>query len=218
MKKHGQVSFTFDGEGASAPSLYFFEGELRSRGYLLIAGLDEVGRGPLAGPVVAGCVMLPPGHEIPGVNDSKKLSEAKRDRLCKVICREAQDYGVGIVEADEIDRINILEATKKAMLLAIEDLRYKPDHLLIDALTLNLNIAQTPLIKGDSRSASIAAASILAKVTRDRIMVGLSHRYPEYGFERHKGYGCESHMEAIRRHGPCPAHRRSFRGVVNKDG
>ena len=170
MSRKLQDGFDF-GEG-SLPSLYYFEETLAGRGFKLIAGLDEAGRGPLAGPVVAACVILKPGQVIPEVNDSKKLTEAQRDRLCTVICSGAHDFGVGIVEAGEIDRINILQAAKRAMLLAVEDLKSPPDYLLVDAMTLDINIPQNPLIKGDSRSASIAAASILAKTTRDRIMVG----------------------------------------------
>src|SRR3990172_4565115 len=205
MPQKRQESFTF-GEGL-APSLYFFEDDLTRRGFMRVAGLDEAGRGPLAGPVVAGCVILRPGQRIPGVNDSKKLTEARRDLLVTAICAGACDFGVGIVEAGEIDRINILQAAKKAMLLAVEDLKGPPDYLLVDAMTKDINIPQNPLIKGDARSASIAAASILAKTTRDRIMVGYSRKYPEYGFEGHKGYGCKTHLDALRKHGPCPIHR-----------
>lgn len=212
MSEKGQQNINF-GEGI-APSLYFFEGDLASRGYCLVAGIDEAGRGPLAGPVVAACVVLQPGGEtIPGLNDSKKLTSAERDRLCKAICGSCVDFGVGVVEADVIDSINILNATKKAMLLAIEDMKSPPDYLLIDAVSLNINIPQNPLIKGDARSASIAAASIVAKVTRDRIMLGHHSTYPVYGFSGHKGYGAKSHMDAIKEHGPCPIHRKSFRGV-----
>jgi len=213
MSRGRQGSLDFNNGEGESPSLYYFEGSLAGQGYCLVAGLDEAGRGPLAGPVVAGCVVLDPGVTIDGLNDSKKLTEAQRDRLCKRICESASDFGVGIVEAGEIDKINILEATKKAMLLAIEDMKRPPDYLLIDALTLAINIPQKPLIKGDSRSASIAAASILAKVTRDRIMVRAHELWPVYGFSGHKGYGCKSHMDAIKEHGPCPIHRMSFRGV-----
>jgi len=213
-KSEAQGSFGFDEREGSQPSLYYFEQDLYSRGYRLVAGLDEAGRGPLAGPVVAACVILPPGLEVPGVNDSKKLTEKKRDSLCELICRVAADFGVGVVGPEEIDRINILEATKMAMLMAISELKAPPDYLLIDALTLGMNIPQKPLIKGDSRSASIAAASIIAKTTRDRIMLGCHEKYPVYGFDGHKGYGARSHMEAIRKHGPCPIHRKSFRGVL----
>lgn len=213
--KNTELSFTFE-EGIM-PSLYFFELDMSGRGYLRVAGVDEAGRGPLAGPVVAGCVILKPGQTIEGVNDSKKLTERQRDTLCTTICSEALDFGVGIVEADEIDRINILQASKKAMLLAIEDLIHPPDYLLIDAMTLEINIPQKPLIKGDARSASIAAASIIAKTTRDRIMLGHHARYPQYGFDGHKGYGCKTHMEAIKKHGPCPIHRLSFKGVCTRE-
>jgi len=209
-----QGSFEFTEREGAEPSLYYFETDLRSRGYRLVAGLDEAGRGPLAGPVVAACVVLRPDVHIEGLNDSKKLTEKKRDALVKTICEAAMDFGVGVVEAAEIDRINILEATKKAMMLAVEDLRARPDYLIIDALTLPLDIPQKPLIKGDARSASIAAASILAKTTRDRLMAGWHDKYPEYGFDTHKGYGCRSHMDAIRKYGPCPIHRKSFRGVL----
>lgn len=197
------------------PSLYFFETDLISRGFMLVAGLDEAGRGPLAGPVVAGCVVLKPGQVIPAVNDSKKLTAGQRDKLCTAICAGVHDFGIGIVDAAEIDRINILQAAKKAMLLAIEELKSPPDYLLVDAMTLDINIPQNPLIKGDARSASIAAASILAKTTRDRIMAGYHMEYPEYGFVEHKGYGCKTHLEALKKYGPCPIHRKSFRGVVN---
>jgi len=196
------------------PSLYFFEQDLAKLGYVLIAGVDEAGRGPLAGPVVAGCVILKPGQQIPGVNDSKKLTEKQRDLLCQVICSGAADFGVGIVDAGEIDRINILQAAKKAMLLAVQDLNNPPDYLLLDAMTIDMNIPQKSLIKGDARSASIAAGSILAKTTRDRIMLGYHSKYPEFGFDGHKGYGAKSHLDALRRHGPCPIHRLSFKGVV----
>lgn len=213
-KKGRQESFSFDEREGSTPSLYYFETGLASRGYSLVCGLDEAGRGPLAGPVVAACVILPPGLEIPGVDDSKKLTEKKRDNLCREICGKAHDFGVGIVGPAEIDRVNILEATKLAMIAAIDDLKARPDYLLIDAVSLAIDIPQNALIKGDSRSASIAAASIIAKTTRDRIMRGYHEKYPVYGFDGHKGYGAKSHMDAIKEHGPCPIHRRSFRGVL----
>ena len=197
------------------PSLYYFETNLAGQGYKRIGGVDEAGRGPLAGPVVAGCVILRPGQVVPGVNDSKKLTEAQRDTLCRHIAHECLDFGVGIVEADEIDRINIYQAAKKAMLLAVEDLQEPPDYLLIDAMTLEINVPQNPLIKGDARSASIAAASIIAKTTRDRIMQYYQEKYPQYGFGKHKGYCCKAHFDALREHGPCPIHRKTFNGVLN---
>lgn len=209
-----QGSFEFSEREGSLPSLYYFENDLASQGYRIVAGIDEAGRGPLAGPVVAACVVLPQGLEIPDIDDSKKLTEKKREILCGVICEKAADFGVGVVGPEEIDRINILEATKLAMRNAIDELKVAPDYLLIDALALDINLPQKPLVKGDARSASIAAASIIAKTTRDRIMLGLHAGYPEYGFDRHKGYGCRAHMDAIRKHGPCPVHRKSFRGVL----
>ncbi len=208
-----QSGFDF-GDGV-LPSLYFFETDLAGQGYAMIAGVDEAGRGPLAGPVVAGCVILRPGQVIPDVNDSKKLTERERDRLCKTICAEAFDFGVGIVEAGEIDEINIYQAARKAMLLAVQDLKAPPDFILLDAMSIEIDIPQRSLIKGDARSASIAAASIVAKTTRDRIMIRYDMEYPEYGFARHKGYGGKTHLDALKEHGPCPIHRRSFRGVVN---
>jgi ribonuclease HII len=206
-----QSGFDF-GEGL-VPSLYFFEKDLAGQGYVRIAGCDEAGRGPLAGPVVAGCVILKPGQVIPNVNDSKKLTGTQRDTLCTKICAEAFDFGVGIVDAGEIDKINILQAAKKAMLLAVQDLKNPPDFILLDAMTIDLDIPQRSVIKGDARSATIAAASIIAKTTRDRIMVRYGMEYPKYGFAGHKGYGCKTHLEALREHGPCPIHRLSFKGV-----
>ncbi len=208
-----QSGFDF-GEGL-VPSLYFFETDLAGQGYLHIAGVDEAGRGPLAGPVVAGCVILRPGQAIPDVNDSKKLTEIQRDTLCTTICAEVYDFGVGIVDADEIDKINIYQAAKKAMLLAVQDLKAPPDFILLDAMSIELDVPQRSLIKGDARSASIAAASIVAKTTRDRIMVRYDMDYPQYGFAKHKGYGGKMHLEALKMHGPCPIHRLTFRGVVN---
>jgi ribonuclease HII len=211
MPNKKQSGFDF-GEGL-VPSLYFFETDLARQGYLRIAGVDEAGRGPLAGPVVAGCVILKPGQVIPDVNDSKKLTERERDTLCTHICAEAYDFGVGIVDAGEIDKINILQAAKKAMLLAVQDLKNPPDFILLDAMNIDLDIPQRSVIKGDARSATIAAASIVAKTTRDRMMVRYDMEYPHYGFAGHKGYGCRTHLDALREHGPCPIHRLTFRGV-----
>ena len=190
-----------------------YENEARKNGFMVIAGLDEAGRGPLAGPVVAGCCVLDPEVMVLGVNDSKKLSEKKRAELFPLIQEKALSYGVGIVDEKVIDQINILEATKLAMKKAIEALSVQPDLLLIDALRLpDLAIRQEDIIKGDAKSVSIAAASILAKETRDRIMREYDSVYPEYGFAKHKGYGTKEHIEAIRKYGPCPIHRRSFIG------
>lgn len=176
-----------------------------------ICGIDEAGRGPLAGPVVAGAVILPKGLEILYVNDSKKLSESKREELYEVIMEKAVSVGVGIVGPEEIDRINILQATYEAMRCAIKKLDPKPQLLLNDAVTIpEVPYRQVPIIKGDAKSISIASASIIAKVTRDRMMREYDLIFPEYGFAQHKGYGSAAHMEALRTYGPCPIHRRSF--------
>lgn len=179
--------------------------------YNYICGIDEAGRGPLAGPVVAGAVILPKGKRILYVNDSKKLSEKKRDELFDVIKEEAFSYGIGIVSPERIDEINILQATYEAMRDAVSQLSVKPDILLNDAVTIpGIDIKQIPIIKGDAKSLSIASASILAKVTRDRLMTEYDSLYPEYGFAKHKGYGTKVHIEAIKEYGPCPIHRRTF--------
>ena len=173
--------------------------------------MDEAGRGPLAGPVVAAAVILNPGKKILGVDDSKKLSPSKRQRLKMEIEEKAVAVSVGIVDVETIDRINILEATKLAMKKALEGLEPAADFVLIDALTLpDLTVAQYPIIKGDALSASIAAASIVAKETRDDMMRVYGELYPEYGFAKHKGYGTKDHIDAIRAYGPSPLHRRSF--------
>ena len=188
-----------------------YENDGYKKGYLYIGGIDEAGRGPLAGPVVAAVVVFKPNTKIEGINDSKKLSEAKRDELFDIIKEQALDYGIGIVNNNEIDEINILNATYMAMKKAINCLEKTPDYLLIDAATIpGVEVAQKPIIKGDSKSISIAAASILAKVTRDSIMYQYDEMYPEYGFKGHKGYGTKEHYEAIEKHGITPIHRKSF--------
>lgn len=188
-----------------------FENEGYERGYTYIGGIDEAGRGPLAGPVVAAVVVFKPNTKIEGINDSKKLSEAKRDELFTIIKNEALDYGIGIVNNEEIDEFNILNATYMAMKKALNCLKNVPDYLLIDATTIpGVNIAQKPIIKGDSKSISIAAASILAKVTRDSLMYQYDTIYPEYGFKSHKGYGTKEHYEGIENNGITPIHRKSF--------
>ena len=180
-------------------------------GALVICGIDEAGRGPLAGPVAAGAVILPADHDILYLNDSKKLSAKKRDMLFDQIREEAVSWAVGLVEPARIDEINILQATYEAMRIAIGKLTARPDVLVNDAVTIpGVLIPQVPVIKGDAKCISIAAASILAKVTRDRIMEEMDAKYPEYGFAKHKGYGTKEHMDAIREHGPCPIHRRTF--------
>ncbi len=186
----------------------------RGKGFVTLAGVDEAGRGPLAGPVVAAAVILPPGLCIEGLTDSKVLSPDKREKLVEVVEGVALSIGVGIVGAAEIDRTDILQATMRAMREAVAGLAVAPDALLVDGPAgIGHAIPQFPLVRGDARSQSIAAASVVAKVTRDRIMVRYDELYPQYGFARHKGYGTSEHMEALRRHGCCPLHRKTFRGV-----
>lgn len=187
-----------------------FEIYARGKGFVHIGGIDEAGRGPLAGPVVAGCVVLPEGCFIEQLNDSKRVSPSVRDKLFDIIKNEAIDYGVGMIMPEEIDEINILNATKKAMVQAVSKLKTKPDYLIIDAVKLPLAVEQFSNSKADSRSISVAAASIIAKVTRDRWMESAHKLYPEYGFDKHKGYGTREHMEAIKKYGLCPIHRKSF--------
>jgi ribonuclease HII len=196
------------------PSTLHFEGRARARGFRSVAGIDEAGRGPLAGPVVAAAVILPESFDLPGLDDSKKLSEKQRVRLFPLIRFQALAIGVGFASAAEIDAINILQATLRGMCLAVQRLRRPADFLLIDGISpVPLDLPQQTLKQGDSRSLSIAAASVIAKVVRDRVMVGYDRRYPGYGFARHKGYGSREHLEAIARLGPSPLHRRSFGGV-----
>jgi ribonuclease HII len=203
----------FDGELVCDP--LFFERSARSSGYTCIAGLDEAGRGPLAGPVVAAAVVLPDGLLIPRLTDSKQVAEQDRDRLFEVIRAQAVSYGIGIIDEQTIDAVNILQATILAMKQALTSLHPEPDYLLLDAITLpRVQLPQKPLIKGDSRSHSIAAASILAKVTRDRIMLELHKKYPQYNFQRHKGYGTKEHLVLLLELGPCDAHRKSFGPVA----
>ncbi len=190
------------------------------KGLKLIAGIDEAGRGPLAGPVVVACAIMPQASMIEGVNDSKKVSEKKRETLYELITNEAIAYGVGIISQTEIDEINILQATKKGLTIAIKEAEKmleqknlnKPDVILVDALT-NINTDNIPyksIIHGDAISYSIACASIIAKVTRDRIMRQMDEIYPQYGFIKHKGYGTSMHIKALKEYGPCPLHRKSF--------
>jgi len=190
------------------------ERELREAGFRRIGGIDEVGRGSLAGPVVAAVVILPDHHRIRGLRDSKILPRARREALYEQILDRATGVGVGCIEVEVIDRINILEATKLAMRQALDHLEEPPDHLVIDALSLReVDLPQRPIIDGDAISASIAAASIVAKVTRDRICAEFDRRYPAYGFRRNKGYGTPFHLDALLAEGPCAWHRRSFAPV-----
>lgn len=192
-----------------------FENELYLKGINLIAGVDEVGRGPLIGPVVCAAVILPKDFYDERINDSKKLTEKKRELLYDVIYENAISIGVGMCTNEEIDKLNILEATKKAMKEAIGNLSVKPEHVLIDAVKLDINIPSTSIIKGDAKSESIAAASIIAKVTRDRMMMELDKIHPEYDFKHNKGYGTKSHIEAIYKYGILPEHRKTFAPISN---
>ncbi len=189
-----------------------YEKDCYEKGFINIAGIDEAGRGPLAGPVVAAAVILPKGALIEGVNDSKKVSEKKREKLYDVIIENSIAWGVGIIDHTIIDEINILNATRLAMKTAIENLSVKPDYILIDAeKKVDTNgIPYLSIIKGDALSISIGAASIIAKVTRDRIMREYDKIFPMYGFEKHKGYGTKAHVEALKEYGPCMIHRKSF--------
>lgn len=191
-----------------------YERKARKRGYRLIVGVDEVGRGPLAGPVVACALILPPECRIRGLNDSKRLSPKKREKLYPVIKEKALAIGLGRVGEKKIDEINILKATHLAMKRAISHLGVEPDLLLVDGFEIpGVKIPQKAIVRGDEMSASIAAASIIAKVTRDRLMVKYHKRHPEYGFHRHKGYGTEGHIRALKKNGPSRIHRRTFSGV-----
>lgn len=190
-----------------------FESDLYNNGINFIAGIDEVGRGPLVGPVVTAAVILPKDFYDERINDSKKLTEKKRELLYDVIMENALSVGIGISSPEVIDEINILNATKKAMIEAINNLSIKPEHLLIDAVKLDIDIPQTSIIKGDAKSQSIASASIIAKVTRDRMMVELDKKYPMYDFKHNKGYGTKKHIEALYKYGPLKEHRKSFAPV-----
>ena len=199
--------------------MWQFEHKAKNHGYIKIAGVDEAGRGPLAGPVVSAAVILPHDFACIGINDSKKLSEKKRNALFPIIKEKAIAVSTGIASHHEIDQINILQASLLSMKRAVENLSNPPDFILPDFLLIdgkfpiNMDIDQAALIKGDSRSISIAAASIIAKVTRDAIMASLHKIYPQYNFIRHKGYPTKAHKEAILKHGPCPVHRCTFKGV-----
>ena len=197
---------------ASAP--YRYEGQAWRAGLVRVAGVDEAGRGPLAGPVVAAAVVVTPEHRVRGVADSKVLSPERRDELYTAIHSRALAVGVAIVDHLTIDRVNILQATRLAMREALRQLSVAPDLVITDFVALpDIACPQKNLVDGDARCASVAAASIVAKVTRDRIMLQLDKQFPEYGFARHKGYATPDHLAALDRHGPCPVHRRSFSGV-----
>lgn len=190
-----------------------YENELYKTGIKYIGGVDEVGRGPLVGPVVTACVILPKDFYDERINDSKKLTEKKREELYDVIMQNAISVGIGESSEKVIDKINILEATKKAMKEAINNCYIKPEHVLIDAVKLDIDIPCTSIIKGDAKSQTIAAASIIAKVTRDRMMYELDKKHPEYGFASNKGYGTKKHIEALYKYGPIKEHRKTFEPV-----
>ena len=193
-------------------NLYEYENELYDKGIKYIGGVDEVGRGPLIGPVVASCVVLPKDFVLEGLTDSKKLSEKKRNLFYDYIINHCVAYGIGIVSPEEIDEINIYEASRKAMIIAINKVREQInlEHVLIDAMPINLDIPTTSIIKGDAKSISIAAASVIAKVTRDSMMYELDEKYPMYGFASHKGYPTKKHIEAIHKYGLIDGYRKSY--------
>ena len=193
-------------------NLYEYENELYDKGINYIGGVDEVGRGPLIGPVVASCVVLPKDFVLEGLTDSKKLSEKKRDKFYDYIIEHALAYGIGVVSPEEIDEIKIYEASRKAMLIAISKVREQInlEHVLIDAMPIKIDIPTTSIIKGDAKSISIAAASVVAKVTRDKMMYELDEKYPMYGFASHKGYPTKKHIEAIHKYGLIEGYRKSY--------
>lgn len=194
--------------------LWEFENKARDKGHKIVAGIDEAGRGPLAGPVVSAAVILPEGADLPGIDDSKKLTPARRNRLYERLYSVARSIGIGVVDAAEIDRVNILQATLRSMKMAVANLYPAPDHLLIDGIfTIATDHSQQAIKKGDSRSISIAAASIVAKVTRDRMMFQADSLFPEFGFSKHKGYPTKTHRAAITQFGCSPIHRKTFKGV-----
>jgi ribonuclease HII len=196
--------------------IYQYDQSLRKQGYVRIAGIDEAGRGPLAGPVVSSAVVLKEGITITGLRDSKRVPEDERTSLFFAIQDAAIDIGIGIVGPEDIDRLNILRATRRSMQIAVEKLSIKPDMLIIDALSLpSVLIRQISPIKAENVSASVAAASIIAKYTRDKIMLDYHHEYPMYNFQKHKGYSTKEHIEMLQRYGPCPIHRKSFFRVMS---
>lgn len=194
---------------------YQYEGELIKNGVKLIAGVDEVGRGPLIGPVVAAAVILPLDYKLEGLTDSKKLSEKKREEYAKIIEQDALAIGVGIIDEKRIDEINIYEATKEAMMMAINNLQLKPNHVLIDAMKLEIDIPTTSIIKGDLKSLSISAASVIAKVTRDHMLYEIDREFPMYDLKNNKGYGTKKHLEGIEKYGITKYHRLSFKPVFD---
>ena len=196
-------------------NLHEYENELYKKGINLIGGIDEVGRGPLIGPVVASCVILPVNYHLEGLTDSKKLSEKKREKFYDILMKDAISIGIGIISEKEIDELNIYQATKKAMALAVDNMKIKPKHILVDAMPLELDIPTTSIIKGDAKSITIAAASVIAKVTRDRMLEELDKKYPMYDLKHNKGYPTKKHLEALKEYGITKYHRLSY-GPVKK--
>lgn len=197
------------------PDLLKYEKELYKKNISLIAGVDEVGRGPLVGPVVAAAVILPKNYELFGLTDSKKLSEKKRDAFYEILQTDAIAIGIGVISAKIIDEVNIYEASKLAMKEALSNLKIKPEYVLIDAMPLDLDVDSTSIIHGDALSLSIAAASVIAKVTRDKMMYDLDKIHPEYGFAKHKGYPTKQHLQAIKKYGVLDNYRFSYKPVKN---
>lgn len=195
--------------------LYEYENNLATKGYQYIVGTDEAGRGPMAGPLVVAACLLPINHKILGLNDSKKLSPKKREALYEIIVKEAREYHIEIIDVGEVDRLNVYQASKWGMEQCINQFQLPIDYVLSDAMPLDIEPEYLAIIKGDAKSASIAAASILAKVTRDRIMIDLDTSYPQYGFKKHKGYVTRQHLLALNEYGICPIHRRSFAPVIH---
>ncbi|MDD3348255.1 MAG: ribonuclease HII [Bacilli bacterium] len=195
--------------------LYEYENNLAAKGYQYIVGTDEAGRGPMAGPLVVAACLLPINHKILGLNDSKKLSPKKREALYEIIVKEAREYHIEIIDVGEVDRLNVYQASKWGMEQCINQFQLPIDYVLSDAMPLDIEPEYLAIIKGDAKSASIAAASILAKVTRDRIMIDLDTSYPQYGFKKHKGYVTRQHLLALNEYGICPIHRRSFAPVIH---
>ena len=195
--------------------LHKYEHEFNEQGITFIGGIDEVGRGPLVGPVVCACVVLPVDFELIGLTDSKKLTPKKRDLFYDIIKEKALGIGIGIIDEKRIDQVNIYQATKEGMKQALSNVSCKVEHVLIDAMKLEIDIPSTSIIKGDSLSISIAAASVIAKVTRDRMMEELDERYPMYGFKRHKGYPTKEHFAALKKYGIIDEHRRSYKPVMD---
>lgn len=194
--------------------IYNYERELTSKGYINIAGTDEAGRGPMAGPLVVASCILPSTYTLDGLDDSKKISPKMRDKLFDIIKRDAIEYHIEVISVEDVDRLNVYAASKLGMERCIKAYQTRVDYVLSDAMPLDIDIPYLSIIKGDAKSASIAASSILAKVTRDRIMVELDKKYPEYNFKKHKGYVTKEHLEAIKKYGVCEVHRKSFSPVA----